>query len=24
MDEKVKRFADFFNGQILDVELDND
>jgi DNA polymerase-3 subunit gamma/tau len=24
MDEKVKRFADFFNGQVLDVELDND
>ena len=24
MDEKVKRFADFFNGQILDVELDNE
>ena len=24
MDEKVKRFADFFNGQILDVELEND
>ena len=24
MDEKVKRFADFFNGQIVDVELDND
>ena len=24
MDEKVKRFADFFNGQILDVELDQD
>ena len=24
MDEKVKRFADFFNGQILDVELDSD
>ncbi len=23
MDEKVKRFADFFNGQVLDVELDN-
>jgi DNA polymerase-3 subunit gamma/tau len=24
MDEKVKRFADFFNGQVLDVELDHD
>ena len=24
MDEKVKRFADFFNGQVLDVEFDND
>ena len=24
MDEKVKRFADFFNGQVLDVELDTD
>ena len=24
MDEKVKRFADFFNGQVLDVELDKD
>ena len=24
MDEKVKRFADFFNGQVLDVELDQD
>ena len=24
MDEKVKRFADFFNGQVLDVELDNE
>ena len=21
MDEKVKRFADFFNGQVLDVDL---
>ena len=24
MDEKVKRFADFFNGQVLDVDLDHD
>ena len=24
MDEKLKRFADFFNGQVLDVELDHD
>ena len=24
MDEKVKRFADFFNGQVLDVELEHD
>ena len=24
IDEKVKRFADFFNGQILDVELNNE
>ncbi len=23
MDEKVKRFADFFNGQVLDVDLNN-
>ena len=24
IDEKVKRFADFFNGQVLDVDLDHD
>jgi len=23
MDEKVKRFADFFNGDVLDVDLEN-
>ena len=23
MDDKVKRFADFFNGQVLDVDLDS-
>jgi len=22
MDEKVKRFADFFNGDVLDVDLE--
>jgi len=24
IDEKVKRVADFFNGQIIDVELNNE